>query len=151
MRTGILAGVLALLLVPGAAKAEELASEVRGFAEMTAGAPMPPNADTVLAFERDPGGELVMSAMGLIPAAGGSFTAPSDAVAILRTRSKNSEKWRKPDGEDLRFAVQFTVPVFVLSVKQSEAYWELDARSSPPKFRSFDAGGKPGEWVLLQP
>lgn len=133
----------------GQSTGDGLGSEVRGFADATAGAPIAKGADKVLFFDREGNGVVVIG-ISVVPMINAKVSAPADAVAVMRTRSRNAAKKRMPDAEDLQFAAQIKLPVFIVGEwKKPPIMWEVDGQSNPRRFREISQQGKSGAWQSL--
>ena len=123
---------------------------VRDFADSTASSPSPSGASKVLFFERDSAGELVVVGLALIAEKSGQISAPARTLAIMRSRTGNSEKKQRPDSEDRRFASDKQVSVYVVGEWSKPAtLWEIDPTAKPMRFRKIDQTGAAGVWAPL--
>jgi hypothetical protein len=148
----IMAGGLTALISSAASTQspnDGLGSKVRKFAEVTATARGPKGADKVVFFGRNGSGVFV-NGIAVVPMVNAKISAPADAVAVMRTRSKNASKKRSPDAEDLQFAAQFKLPVFIVGAwKKPVVIWEVDSQTDPKKFRTIGPQGSAGSWQSL--
>ena len=143
-----------LLLSTSAVVADDGAASqsaiVRQFADSTASSPGPSGASKVLFFKRDRAGELAVVGLALIAEKGGQISAPAGTLAILRSRTGNSENRKRPDAEDRRFASDKQVPVYVVGEwSKPPTLWEIDPTAKPMRFRKIDQTGAAGVWVPL--
>ena len=123
---------------------------VRQFADSTASSPGPSGASKVLFFERDRAGQFTVTGLALIAEKNGQISAPAGTLAILRTRTNNSEKKKRPDAEDRRFANDKQVPIYVVGEwSKPPTLWEIDPAAKPMRFRTIDPTGAAGVWVPL--
>ena len=143
-----------LLLSTSAVVADDGAASqsaiIRQFADSTASALGPSGASKVLFFERDSAGQFTVTGLALIVEKNGQISVPAGTFAILRSRTNNSEKKKRPDAEDLRFASGKQIPVYVLGEWSKPAtLWEIDPAAKPMRFRTIDPTGAAGVWVPL--
>ena len=152
-----------LALLGGAAAAQDAAppaiaesdaaliKSVRSFADITLmrGAPGG-GTDMVVTLGRDANGAVVLTGLAAVASQDARMPLDRNALAIVRTRTKNAAKKAAPDAEDVQFAAQQTAPVFIAGAwKKPAQIWQVDAHSAPKRFRAVDGAGAAGPWQVL--
>lgn len=137
---------------PAVAEADSVSTfRIRALTNLTlvAGAPKG-GTDMVIIFGLNADQKAVISSFAAVASKNAAMPPPTDAVAIVRVRTKNAERKARPDQEDVMFAASQQVPVFVAGAwKWPVAMWQIDAHANPPSFRTIDVEGVPGPWRPL--
>jgi hypothetical protein len=127
-----------------------LGSEVRAFADISAGQKPPPGHDHLLAFGRDANGEMVVTGIAILPAKDAKFAAEKGTIALLRIRGKYKTKLKRPDPEEIRFASSYAIPVFISREwGKPPAFWELAAVNGIRSYRSIGGSNSASAWTTL--
>ena len=150
----VLAILTSIALLPCAVMADGgtagLGSQIWSFGEATAGAPAPARTDKVLLFGKDADGKLILSGLAMVPEDTSVMTLPDNALAVLRTRTKNAEGNKRPDANDLRFARGKRIPVYIMGEwSKPPVLWEIDPTAKPLRFRTIARDGSAGAWQAL--
>jgi hypothetical protein len=152
-----------LALLGGAAVAQDAAQpsiaesdailikSVRSFADITLmrGAPGG-GTDMVIILGRNASGAVVLTGFATVASQNARMPLDSNALAIVRARTKNAARKAAPDAEDMQFAAQQTAPVFIAGAwKKPAQIWQVDAHGAPRRFRTVDGAGTAGTWQEL--
>ncbi len=158
----MVAALAAILLAVAAGQSPALAQPddagfvrtMRQFADITGGQQTRGGQvmDKVLAFGRNAAGDIVVTAMLVLPPGAEWVEPPPGAVAVMRTRTSTPNNNSAPDPADLAYAQSTGVRLFIVGEwVRPPVIWEVARQGGQARTREINAQGAAGPWRTPAP